>query len=59
MPVLIGLGVRELSASGPALPLVKETVRGLEMGSARALADAALDQEDAAAVRRLVLAGRA
>ena len=44
---------------GPALPLVKETVRGLEMGSARALADAALDLEDAAAVRRLVLAGRA
>ena len=58
VPVLVGLGVHELSASGPALPLVKETVRGLEMGPARALAAEALDQDDAAAVRRLILARR-
>jgi multiphosphoryl transfer protein len=54
VPVLVGLGVSELSASAPALPLVKETVRGLDLGEARALARAALEREDAAAVRALI-----
>src|SRR5262249_1027530 len=54
VPVLVGLGVSELSASAPALPHVKETGRGLDLGGGRALARAALDQEDAGAVRALV-----
>jgi phosphocarrier protein FPr len=56
VPVLVGLGVRELSASAPAIPLVKEAVRGLDLAAARALAAEALGAEDAAAVRRLVRA---
>ena len=54
VPVLVGLGVRELSASAPALPLVKQAVRSLSFPEARALAMSALGLDSAAAVRELV-----
>jgi phosphoenolpyruvate-protein phosphotransferase/dihydroxyacetone kinase phosphotransfer subunit len=53
-PVLVGLGVTELSASPPAVPAVKQAVRSIDSASARALAAEALRQESAAAVRRLL-----
>jgi len=54
VPVLVGLGVRELSAPAPRIGAVKRIVRGLDTARARELAERALRLEDAAAVRRLV-----
>jgi len=54
VPVLIGLGVRELSVNPVRVPEVKAAVRRWSLAEAQALAEAALRQADAAAVRRLV-----
>jgi phosphoenolpyruvate-protein phosphotransferase/dihydroxyacetone kinase phosphotransfer subunit len=51
VPILVGLGVRELSAAPPAVPRVKWAVRETDLGSARALADRALALDSAEAVR--------
>jgi phosphoenolpyruvate-protein kinase (PTS system EI component) len=53
-PLLIGLGIRELSMSPPAIPHVKRAVRRTDLGSARALAERALAQPSAEAVRALL-----
>ncbi|MGZ8599253.1 MAG: phosphoenolpyruvate--protein phosphotransferase [Actinomycetota bacterium] len=53
-PLLLGLGVRELSASAPAIPHVKLAVRATDLGAARELAAAALALSSAAAVRDLL-----
>jgi phosphocarrier protein FPr len=53
-PLLLGLGVRELSMSAPAVPLVKAAVRGTDLADARALADAARRCSTAAEVRALL-----
>ena len=58
VPVLVGLGVRELSASAPALPLVKRAVRSLSFPDARALATSVLGLDSAAAVRDLLRGDR-
>ncbi|MCX4095993.1 putative PEP-binding protein [Nocardia sp. alder85J] len=51
VPVLLGLGVTELSVAAPAVALVKAVVRGLDLGECRSLAAAALACESAAQVR--------
>jgi phosphocarrier protein FPr len=51
--LLVGLGVRELSVSPAAVPVVKEAVRALDTGEAARLAQRALAAPDAATVRRL------
>jgi phosphocarrier protein FPr len=56
-PVLVGLGVRELSMAPPAIPRVKRAVREIELAAARELAAAALAAGSAAEVRRLVQVG--
>lgn len=56
-PVLVGLGLRELSMSAPSIPTVKEAVRGLTMAEARRIAEEALRQETAEAVAAF-LSGR-
>jgi multiphosphoryl transfer protein len=53
VPVLIGLGVAELSANAPAIPAVKQAVRSVDAEAARDLADQALDLSSAAEVRAL------
>jgi phosphocarrier protein FPr len=53
-PLLVGLGVRELSMSPPAIPAVKDAVRSLAATDARTLACLALDQQSAAEVRTLL-----
>jgi phosphoenolpyruvate-protein phosphotransferase/dihydroxyacetone kinase phosphotransfer subunit len=53
-PLLIGLGVRELSMSAPAIPHVKRAVRETDLASARALAQDALTLSGAAEVRELL-----
>jgi phosphocarrier protein FPr len=53
-PLLVGLGIRELSMSPPAIPLVKRAVRETDLGSARALAERALALSSADEVRELL-----
>jgi phosphoenolpyruvate-protein kinase (PTS system EI component) len=53
VPILVGLGVTELSASPPAVPRVKRAVRELTLEEARALAREALSRTSAAEVRAL------
>jgi phosphocarrier protein FPr len=54
VPVLVGLGVDELSASVPLVPSVKAQVRALSMEECRATARLALDAADGPEVRALV-----
>jgi phosphocarrier protein FPr len=54
VPVLIGLGVDELSAEVPMVPAVKARIRALSIEECRATARAALEASDASEVRALV-----
>jgi multiphosphoryl transfer protein len=56
VPLLVGLGVDELSVGPRRVPLVKAWVRALDSAAAGELARRALELEDAAAVRALVTA---
>jgi phosphoenolpyruvate-protein kinase (PTS system EI component) len=58
VPLLLGLGVNELSMALPAIPLIKEVVRSVEMAHCRQLAMAALACGSATAVRALLVADR-
>jgi phosphocarrier protein FPr len=53
-PVLVGLGVRELSMSAASIPAIKRRVRELDAGDARRISAAALGASSAAEVRALV-----
>jgi phosphocarrier protein FPr len=54
VPLLVGLGVEELSVSVPVIPAIKAQVRRLRLAECRTLAEAALDCADAVDVRALV-----
>ena len=54
IPVLLGLGVGELSVSAAAVPAVKAAVRTLDLGLCAALAERCLRAGSAAEVRGLV-----
>jgi phosphocarrier protein FPr len=54
IPILLGLGVDELSVPVPAIPAVKAQIRTLSLADCQAWAEAALAAPDAAAVRGLV-----
>jgi phosphocarrier protein FPr len=54
VPVLVGLEIAELSANAPAIPAVKQAVRGIDSEAARELAERALELSSAAEVRKLV-----
>ncbi|PYI52670.1 phosphoenolpyruvate--protein phosphotransferase [Paenibacillus flagellatus] len=56
VPLLVGLGVDELSMNAPAIPAVRRIVRGLRYAEAAALADEALRQDDGGQVRKLLAA---
>ena len=58
LPLLIGLGVHEISATPSTIPRLKRTVRGLHAGECAELARRALAQESAAAVRDLAAQAR-
>jgi len=51
VPVLVGLGVDELSMSPPAIPRVRETIVGLDYAACRRLAQAVLTLDAADEVR--------
>jgi phosphocarrier protein FPr len=54
VPILVGLGVDELSLSLPAIPAVKAQIRALRLDACRALAERALAADSAEEVRALV-----
>jgi multiphosphoryl transfer protein len=54
VPVLVGLGVTELSVNPPAIPATKEAVRQVDAGAAAALAGEALRLASAEDVRALL-----
>ena len=51
MPVLLGLGVDELSVSVPLIPAIKARVREVQLTACKALADKVLALESAEHVR--------
>ena len=53
-PLLLGLGLTELSMGGPAIAAVKEAIRSVDMDHCRALARAALNAGSPDAVRELL-----
>jgi phosphoenolpyruvate-protein phosphotransferase/dihydroxyacetone kinase phosphotransfer subunit len=56
VPLLLGLGVRQLSVAPAAVPLLKQAVRRVDVAAARPLALAALEAAGPAEVRALVAA---
>ncbi|HIK44309.1 MAG TPA: phosphoenolpyruvate--protein phosphotransferase [Leptolyngbyaceae cyanobacterium M65_K2018_010] len=54
VPILVGLGVKELSVSVPVIPAVKAQVRTLRYSHCQELAQRALNLDSAAQVRELV-----
>jgi len=54
VPILVGLGVDELSVSVPAIPAVKAQIRSLSLSTAKRLAAEALECASATEVRRTV-----
>lgn len=54
VPILIGLGIDELSVSVPSIPLVKAQIRGLKASDLQSLAQQALECATARDVRELV-----
>jgi phosphocarrier protein FPr len=54
VPLLIGLGVSELSVSIPAIPAIKAQIRTLSLSDCQNLAQQALGMDTAAEVRALV-----
>ena len=54
VPVLVGLGVQELSVSVPTIPVVKARVRDLNYSECQSLAREALTLDSAEDVRRLM-----
>ena len=54
IPLLLGLGVDELSVNVPSIPLIKARIRELNLTDCQALARQALTMEDAPQVRTLL-----
>ena len=59
LPMLIGLGIHEVSATPAAIPRLKRMARTLDAGECRELAARALEQSTAQAVRELAAVARA
>jgi multiphosphoryl transfer protein len=54
VPILLGLGLDEVSASPTAIPLIKQTVGQFSLSEAKAIAETALQQTSVAEVRSTV-----
>ena len=51
LPILLGLGLDEFSMNSPAIPLAKQTLRGLHAGTCQGFAQRVLRLEDAGQVQ--------
>jgi phosphotransferase system enzyme I (PtsI) len=54
-PLLLGLGVDELSATSAIVPRVKKAVQSLDASRCESLVQAALAMEDSAAIQQMSL----
>jgi phosphoenolpyruvate-protein kinase (PTS system EI component) len=54
-PLLLGLGIEELSMDPVSIPAVKETIRAISAREARQIASEALRLSSAGEIRRLLL----
>ena len=54
VPVLIGLGVTELSVAIPSVPTIKERIRSLSLDDCREIAARCLEASDAASARQIL-----
>ena len=54
VPLLVGLGLRQIAVTPDAVARVKQSIRGLDVGEARSLVTKALAMDSADEVRRLV-----
>ena len=54
VPILLGLGVDELSVNPPAIPKIKAKIRSLSKSAVRAISSAVLELDSASAVRNYV-----
>jgi phosphoenolpyruvate-protein kinase (PTS system EI component) len=54
IPILVGLGVDELSMNPPAIPVAKQIVRTLTLSGAKELAGRVLELETSAEVQECV-----
>ena len=54
IPLLVGMGVRELSASPPKIPFMKRRIRNLAVSGAVARARAVLEQPDSTSIAQLL-----
>lgn len=54
VPILLGLGVTELSIAAPAIPAVKDLIRNISLTKCRELAARALECSSAAEVRQIM-----
>ena len=54
VPILIGLGIRKLSASPTMIPIIKYLIRQLDLESMENLANRALEMEEPEEVREMV-----
>jgi phosphocarrier protein FPr/phosphocarrier protein len=54
VPILLGLGIRELSVVPAAIPAIKRQIRAIRMADCRALASRCLELGSAAEVRSLI-----
>jgi phosphocarrier protein FPr len=57
-PLLLGLGVRELSVSAPLIPELKDAISRWSLGDARAVAQKALAADSAGSVREILRSGK-
>ena len=58
VPLLLGLGVDELSASVPLIPAIKAAIRDVQLSDCEAIARQALTLESAGQVREALLSWR-
>jgi len=54
-PLLVGLGLKELSMAPNAIPYIKAAVKGMTLKEAKALTDEALELDTAEDIKRLTL----
>ncbi|MEA5620939.1 phosphoenolpyruvate--protein phosphotransferase [Cronbergia sp. UHCC 0137] len=53
-PILLGLGIDELSVNPPSIPMIKQAITQLSIAQSSAIAAVALQQDSATSVRKLM-----
>ena len=54
MPILLGLGMRNLSMNPPSIPIIKKTIRSLDVKSSEAFIDEVLQQTSSSDISDLI-----